>query len=205
MDSVRCKNNTFAVFAHLRELDNLACKDDTFLKVAFNLYWFYQTQAYLELNEEYKSISDFAKKRYKISKSTIYNYLNVVEKFGELNPKTKEVDVLKDAYKDYSSTALIVMSAMTEEQLQKCSPDMTVSQLRKILKNDAEKAVTDKNVKGSSADSTFKSNNLKLYSVSGLDDFKSKKREINKAIEKVLSQNDGNTYRIDIYMSVEKS
>lgn len=136
-----------AVKRHLKALDDAvnSC-EKAYLKIAFALYWFNDTLAYQVVNEKnYDSIHAFAKDRYGISKSTTYAYLKIVEKFGKLNPETNEIDALKDEYKNYKSTALIVMCDMDNETLEKCKSNMKVKDLKALLTakdEDEEEAAT---------------------------------------------------------------
>lgn len=120
---------------HLKELDKIfdAFRKNYFFSIGFGLYWFDDTGAYQRIvTKTYDNIADFAKDRYGISKATTYQYLAVIKKFGKINPDTGEIDAIQDEYKDYKSTALIIMSGMTDEQLAQCRPDMKTKELKAI-------------------------------------------------------------------------
>lgn len=78
--------------------------------------------------DNYKNIAEFALDRYELKKSTTHNYINVVEKFGEL--KDGKALGIKDAYKDFSYSQLVAMLSLTPEQLEAVLPDWSV---RKIV------------------------------------------------------------------------
>ena len=128
--------DTKSINRHLKELDKIfdAFRKNYFYQIGFGLYWFDDTGAYQQIGSKtYDNIADFAKDRYGISKATTYQYLAVIKKFGKINYETGEIDSIQDEYKDYKSTALIIMAGMTAEQLAQCSPDMKTKELKFIL------------------------------------------------------------------------
>lgn len=204
--------NKQAVSKHLKALDSaFGSIKSTFLKIGFNLYWFDDTGAFAKIGDrEYNSIADFAKDRYGLSKATTYSYLAVVKRFGKLNSKTNEIDSLLDEYSAYSSTALITMSGMTDEQLKRCRPDMKIKQIKAIY-NDAdllESKGDDENASDNQTGADLKefkpekkSNAVELLRIENIEDFRKRQKEIFSVIEKSLTQENDIPYHVNIVMT----
>ena len=143
-----------AVKKHLKLLDDaVKTYKKGFLAIGFNLLWFKDTLAYQEIDgKEYKNIESFAKDRYDISRSTALGYIQIAERFGQTNPKTNEIDSLKDEYKDFSPTALMVMCALDEETLAKCKSNMKVKDIKALAaaKDEDDENDDGENTKGKS-------------------------------------------------------
>lgn len=209
-----------AITAHLKSLDEcFKGVEKTFFKVAFNLHWFYETNAYIDIDGKcYKNIEQFARDRYGISKPTTYNYINIVDKFGKPN-ENGDITELLPCYKDFSSTKLLCMLNMDDDTLMKCTPKMTVAEIKKLLaeskgieckEDTAETAETADGNNGDTADSektekksvtrTAYANSQELYSIKTVEDLESHAKEIMDALKKALSQNNGTDYGISIQM-----
>jgi hypothetical protein len=211
---------------HLKELDKAFNSfQKTFFSIGLNLYWFYSTGAYCEIDGvQYDTIVDFAKERYGIKKATTYQFINIYARFG-LKDDNGMVIGLQDKFKDYNSTSLIVMSQMKDETIDKCSPSMKVKDIKLLLKSEtdtsadvdngvnslvkdyspssSEKDVSDDEDEEVSngngfVDKTDYSKLLTLYSVSSLEDFENRLDEITDALKKILANNDGTTINISM-------
>lgn len=209
-----------AITAHLKALDDcFKGIEKTFFKIAFNLHWFYKTNAYCEINGKgYDNIAQFAKDRYGISKATCHNYLNIVDKFGKPT-ENGEITELLPCYKDYSSTKLMYMLQMDDDTLMRCTPKMTVAEIKKLLAeskgieckedtaetaetadgNDSDTADSEKTEKKPVTRTTY-ANTQELYSIKTAEDLESHAKEILDALKKALSQNNGTDYGISIQM-----
>lgn len=123
--------------------------DSCFEKIAFNLYWFYETKGFEQLG--YKSIAEFTAKEYGLAKATTYNFINVVDRFGERDENGNITGKIREEYKDFKSSKLVALLGVpTGEQLADFSPDMSVREINKKIKeltadNDApaEDSATD--------------------------------------------------------------
>lgn len=118
--------------------------ETSFFKIAFNLYWIKENNAYKVLG--YDNIEQFARDEFGIKKTTCYDYLNVVERFG-VNRNGVITDLQSD-YKSYSSTKLIAMSSLTDTEIKEnIKPGMSVSEIKKVKKEIEKKqtAVTSDN------------------------------------------------------------
>lgn len=123
-----------AIKKHLKSLDDaVKTYKKGFLAIGFNLLWFKDTLAYQQIDgKEYKNIESFAKDRYDISRSTALGYIQIAERFGQVNPKTNEIDSLKDNFKDYSPTALMFMCTLDDETIAKLNPNMRVKDIKAL-------------------------------------------------------------------------
>lgn len=105
--------------------------ENSFSKIAFNLYWIYNTQTFQSVG--YDDIYTFAKDEFGIARGTTNNFLNVVKRFG----KRVGNDILpeiSDEYKDYKSSQLIAMLGMDEQGLGKVTKEMSVREIKKLKK-----------------------------------------------------------------------
>lgn len=199
---------------HLKSLDDaVASFEKTFFKIGLELYWFYTTQAYISIDDtEYVNISDFAKKRYGISKATTYQYINVYDRFGKLDAKTGDCTGIDDKYKDYGSTQLLVMSQMPDEILLKCTPSQKISEMKALLRGIPDDDGTDgENGDGTGGEnaSTRKSfnsvktaNTQELYSISSVEELEKIKDEIINTIRKTVGQGiNGVNYGVSVVMT----
>ena len=105
--------------------------EGAFNKIAFNLYWIYKNEGFKPLG--YKNVYDFAKVEFGIAKGTCNGFINVVEKFGKrIDGKvTEEID---DNFKDFKSSQLLLMTNLSDVDLQSLSADMSVRDMKKKIK-----------------------------------------------------------------------
>lgn len=176
------------------------------IDIALNLYWLDEVGDCNNSHVDgvfYKNIAEFASDKYGISKATTYQYIAIVKKFGKINPETGFIDKLDDKYKDYSSTALIVMSGMNDDQLSLCKPDMKVKELQAIRSGlsledkskDPKKSEPKKDKPKQSSNSTI------LYEICSVDEFDLQSVDIVKNLRRVLRQDNGTKYHISISMT----
>lgn len=194
--------------SQLKDLDNaFNAVEKTFFKIGALLYWFYDTQAFTQIDgKAYHNISDFAKERYNISKATTYQFINVMKKFGKQDESGNLV--ISDIYKQYSSTQLIEMEKMNDDTLQKCTPEMKIKELKELAKaqNDicsdsCEDTKPISKPTESEVVSPSESENIieippmqlchtqKLFSVCSISDFEKRQTEIINCIKEKLIQN----------------
>lgn len=99
---------------------------DAYVLIACNLWQIYHDE-YFRI-DSYKTIADFAMDKYELKKSTVHNYIKVMEKFGDIvDGKAKG---LKEQFKAFKCSQLINMLSFTPEQLEQVRPDWSV---RKII------------------------------------------------------------------------
>lgn len=105
--------------------------EGAFNKIAFNLYWIYKNEGFKPLG--YKNVYDFAKVEFGIAKGTCNGFINVVEKFGKrIDGKvTEEID---DNFKNFKSSQLLLMTNLSDVDLQSLSADMSVRDMKKKIK-----------------------------------------------------------------------
>ena len=173
----------------------LAKIDSSFEKIAFNLYWFHETKGYEQLG--YKSIAEFTAKEYGIAKGTTYNFINVVDRFGERDENGNITGRIAEEYKDYKSSKLIaLLDVPMLEQLDEFSADMSVRDIKKKVKElnadvssdensatDAPDADADENI----IDAEFTEiNRQKVIDFTTLDDYNAYLDSMSDLIEKNL-------------------
>lgn len=112
------------------QIDKAYAKMETsYLETAFALHAIYKHKLYTLDN--FKNIYDFAKENYNIARGTCNNFINICEKFGVTNENGSVME-LSDKYKGYGISQLAVMLAFPKDLLDKCSPDCSVRDLKKM-------------------------------------------------------------------------
>lgn len=170
--------------------------ETSFFKIAFNLYWIKENNAYMALG--YDNIEQFARDEFGIKKTTCYDYLNVVERFG-VNENGVITDLQSD-YKSYSSTKLIAMSSLTDTEIKEnIKPDMSVSEIKKVKKEIEKKqtAVTSDNTDTSAdeqekelvSESEFNESGLaKIAIYDSLKEFRTGKKDMEEQLKAYFSK-----------------
>ncbi len=111
----------------------IATAEKSFMKVAFVVTEMYRRGYYRHYG--YKNIADYALTEHGISKTTCYAFLSIVERFGKAAEGTVFVKELQDAYREYTPSKLMLMTDLTDEQLAKITPDMSVRQIKQYIKH----------------------------------------------------------------------
>lgn len=78
--------------------------------------------------KEYQSLEDFAYHEYGLSKSVVYRFIKINNRFSKDGNSME----LKEEYKGYKYSNLQEMLSLTEEEEEQITPDMTVKEIRKI-------------------------------------------------------------------------
>ena len=112
------------------DLENIS---ESYLQTAFCLYSIYDRKLYKIRGAG--NIYDFAKEEFQISRSTCNGFINICKRFAEI--KDGVCVGLKDEYKRFSSSKLMLMVSMDDGLIEKITPDMTASQIRKMKKEAA--------------------------------------------------------------------
>ena len=99
---------------------------EAYLMIACNL-WQINHNEYYRI-DHYKTIADFGLDKYEMKKSTVHNYIRVIDKFGVIDDGN--VIGLKEQFKDFKCSQLVNMLTMTPEQIEQVQPDWSV---RKII------------------------------------------------------------------------
>lgn len=210
-----------AIKKHLKVLDTaVKTLKKGFLEIGFNLLWFRDTLAYQQIEDkEYKNIESFAKDRYDISRSTAYGYIQIAERFGQVNPKTKEIDSLKEEYKDFSPTALMVMCTLDDETVAKCKSNMKVKDIKALAAakdeddedpdstdeddEDTDDSTDEDNEDTDDSDSDINSDDSRLKGVcllhiNTVEELENKKEYIFDIMKKILTQKTTVDYTVGI-------
>lgn len=161
--------------------------EGAFNKIAFNLYWIYKNEGFKPLG--YKNVYDFAKVEFGIAKGTCNGFINVVEKFGKrIDGKvTEEID---DNFKDFKSSQLLLMTNLSDVDLQSLSADMSVRDMKKKIKE-----MTGKEEKGTEqAETTPESvyveavevNRQTLIKISDMDSWNQQEDKIYEMVRRIF-------------------
>lgn len=105
------------------------------LKIAFVLKTVYEEKLYQI--DGYKNIYDYAYDNYNIARGTCSNWLKVVDNFGVLNSQTGFYG-LDNRLKDFSITQLILIRALSIDQIQAADikPTMSTREIKQIVKDE---------------------------------------------------------------------
>jgi hypothetical protein len=124
-----CKNAKKVNSAIKSELGKI---EKSFIKIAVSLHWVRVSNAFMVFG--YDNIADYAVNELGIKKSLCYNLIGIAERFG-LRDDSDNVVSIDDKYKDYSVSKLSAMASLTDDELEKVNPDMTVKDIKKIAKD----------------------------------------------------------------------
>ena len=99
---------------------------EAYVLIARNL-WQINHNEYFRI-EHYKTIADFGLDKYEMKKSTVHNYVKVMDKFGVI--EDGRAIGLKEQFKKFKCSQLVNMLTFTPEQIEQVQPDWSV---RKII------------------------------------------------------------------------
>ena len=98
---------------------------EAYVLIACNL-WQINHDEYFRI-DSFKSIADFALEKFEMKKATVYNYIKVIDKFGEvIDGKALG---LKEQFKLFKCSQLINMLSFTPEQLEAVDPAWSVRRI----------------------------------------------------------------------------
>jgi hypothetical protein len=98
---------------------------EDYVLIACNL-WQINHDEYFRI-DSFKSIADFALEKFEMKKATVYNYIKVIDKFGEvIDGKALG---LKEQFKLFKCSQLINMLSFTPEQLEAVDPAWSVRRI----------------------------------------------------------------------------
>lgn len=112
------------------------------MATAFVLYEVYNSGLYRI--DGYKNIYEFGSELFGQSKSTLNRLINIVDRFGEQIDCGKPVHSIDDKYSGYSQSQLEAMLGHTDDELKAITPEMSVREIKRILKSDEKKTAKDK-------------------------------------------------------------
>lgn len=111
----------------------------------------------LYLLGNYKNVTEYAKKEFSLSKSTVSKYISIIKRFGSEQGYSKDTRTgilafdglikndskgfysLNKEYKPYSYSKLYIMSFLDDKHLKMCSPEMSYRQINDIYINQKKK------------------------------------------------------------------
>lgn len=128
---------------HVKALDTLV-KDlaRNFVKIGFELNAINSNKYYKELG--FKTFDDFVKVQYGFSRSSAYNFINVALKYCVRDDNQNPTKLLKKEYLKFSSSQLVAMLHMNEDEIIKIDPKTSVKEIKKLEKEmNAVKQSTD--------------------------------------------------------------
>ncbi len=115
-----------------KEIEREYCKvDKSRLSIMLNLHWLSDNDGFKPLG--YKNIYDLAKNEFNIARGTTCEYINVIDRFGERDELGNFTGKINEKYKDFSSSKLILMTKLKDDELDMVKPDMSVRELKKEI------------------------------------------------------------------------
>ena len=115
---------------------------EAYVLIACNL-WQINHDEYFRI-DSFKSIADFALEKFEMKKATVYNYIKVIDKFGEV--VDGKALGLKEQFKPFKCSQLINMLSFTPEQLEAVDPAWSVRRIIEFGKSpllDTQEAIED--------------------------------------------------------------
>ena len=98
---------------------------DAYISIGCALWQIYHNEYYRIAH--YKNIDDFALHYFELKKSAVHNYINVIERFGEITDG--KATGIKDEFKPFKCSQLIRMLNFTDEMITEIKPDWTVQEI----------------------------------------------------------------------------
>lgn len=109
-----------------------------FIKIGFCLYWIKRKNLYDCSN--YQNIYEYALNEFNISRGTCNEYINIAERFCKRDDHRLIIPELQEEYSNYSSSQLALMQRMDNSQLEKVNENMTIREMKDLMKPDDEAA-----------------------------------------------------------------
>lgn len=106
---------------------------NSYLLIAYRVWEINGSQSYIKGG--YRNIVEAMSDRLGFKKSTVYNLIHIVEKFGRSDSGEIDYKALM-CYNQFSYSQLCEMLSMTNNQLNFVTPDLKVKELRELKKND---------------------------------------------------------------------
>ena len=100
-----------------------------FISIAVSLFGIYEHDLYKEKN--YANIYDIAFEQFGLSKTNVFNYLNIVKNFGMKDENGEGFKGLKAEYEKFSSSQLISLLKLKEQLRVEITPDMSVGEINR--------------------------------------------------------------------------
>ena len=98
---------------------------DAYISIGCALWQIYHNESYRIAH--YKNIDDFALHYFELKKSAVYNYINVIERFGEITDG--KATGVKEQFKLFKCSQLVRMLSFTDEMIAEVKPDWTVQEI----------------------------------------------------------------------------
>ncbi|MDE6607628.1 MAG: hypothetical protein K2K54_07735 [Lachnospiraceae bacterium] len=122
-EAVKHKNNIRIEFGKI---------DRSVFKIAFEVHWLYDNQAYIPLG--YDNIYDLAKAEFDIARGTASDYINMIYRFGERDDLYNFTGKIMEKYAAYSSSKLVAMHDLTDNEIDSLlKPEMSVREIKGIV------------------------------------------------------------------------
>lgn len=115
--------------------------DSNFESIAFNLHWINAKQAFKA--EGYPTIVEYAAEHFGYQKSTCYSLIAVVDRFAERDEKGALKESFEKRVKDFSVSKLSLMVNLTDAEIDKLKPTMSVRDIKKFVKGLEGKALPE--------------------------------------------------------------
>lgn len=129
------------VTEHIKTLDKLV-KDlaRNFVKIGIELHAINKDKCYKALG--FKTFEDFIKSQYGFSRASAYNFINVALKYCVRDENDKPTPLLKKEYQKFSSSQLVAMLRLNEDEIVTIDPKTSIKEIKKIEKAHSEESST---------------------------------------------------------------
>lgn len=123
--------------------------ESSFEKIAFDLHYIYTKKGYEVLG--CKNIYELAKDKFGIARGTAHSFISIVDRFAKRDESGNILPEIDEKYKGFKSSQLALMCSMDENQIALVTDDMSVRDMKKVLKGDGS---TEEESEASDSDSS---------------------------------------------------
>lgn len=116
-------------YCTLKITDNLKTAAKSFIKIG---YYLWHVKAYqLYKDENFLDFADYVRNKFSLGLSTVYKFINICLEYSQYDGKNPS-PYLASQYREYNSSQLIEMLALSSEDRKEITPDKTIQEIRKI-------------------------------------------------------------------------
>lgn len=165
--------------------------EQSYWNIASSIHWLYDNNGFIPLG--YQNIYDLAKQEFGIARSTTCGFINIVGRFGERNELGNFTGKIDSKYEAYSSSKLLLLLDLTDEEIEKLPPTLSVREMKKKIKvmlTDSENTI--KNISDECCESfdeeseNFEITRQALITCAGYEDYQKKIDDIDDYITRAL-------------------
>lgn len=122
-------------------LDCIGKIDTSFEAIAFSLYWINAKEAFKASG--FDTIVSYSDSKFGYAKTTCYSLISVVERFAKRDASGLVSEEFDPRIKGYSVSKLSLMVGLTDDQISRLTPGMSVRDIKKFVKSLEGKSIPE--------------------------------------------------------------